>query len=313
MCDFNKLKNGILGFIIGDALGVPLEFKKRDLFKNNKVTDMISSDRIGAKGVWSDDSSMVIATMKAIIDNKGKINYKSIMDNFILWVSNKDFIATDKAFGIGRATFLALGNYYNKRYEKITDCGMKGFNYNGNGSLMRILPIAYYCYYKKLNDDEIYNLVKDISSLTHSHEISILGCFIYVLLVIELLSGEEKENAYSNIKKYNYKKYFSLENIKYYDRLLNNDISKLDVDSISSMGFVVDTLEAVVWCFINNNSYDKCVIEAINLGNDSDTIGALVGGLSGIYYDNLPSKWLDSIIKKDYLLQLSNDYYNAIK
>ena len=305
--------NGIMGFIIGDALGVPLEFKKRDLFKNNKVTDMISSDRVGAKGIWSDDSSMVIATMKSIIDNKGKINYESIMDNFILWVSNKDFIATDKAFGIGRATFLALGNYYNKRYEKITDCGMKGFNYNGNGSLMRILPIAYYCYYKKLNDDEIYNLVKDISSFTHSHEISILGCFIYVLLVIALLSGEEKENAYSNIKKYNYRKYFSLENIKYYDRLLNNDISKLNVDSISSMGFIVDTLEAVIWCFINNNSYDKCVIEAINLGNDSDTIGALVGGLSGIYYGNLPSKWLDSIVKKDYLLKLSNDYYNSIK
>lgn len=305
--------NGIMGFIIGDAMGVPLEFQKRELFKNSKVIDMISSDRVGAKGVWSDDSSMVIATMKSIIDNKGKINYESIMDNFILWVSNKDFIATDKAFGIGRATFLALGNYYNKRYEKITDCGMKGFNYNGNGSLMRILPIAYYCYYKKLNDDEIYHLVKDISSLTHSHEISILGCFIYVLLVIELLSGEEKENAYSNIKKHNYRKYFSLENIEYYDRLLNNDISKLDVDSISSMGFVVDTLEAVIWCFINNNSYDKCVIEAINLGNDSDTIGALVGGLSGIYYGNLPSKWLDSIVKKDYLLKLSNDYYNSIK
>lgn len=305
--------NGIMGFIIGDALGVPLEFKKRDLFKNNKVTDMISSDRVGAKGIWSDDSSMVIATMKSIIDNKGKINYESIMDNFILWVSNKDFIATDKAFGIGRATFFALGNYHNKRYEKITDCGMKGFNHNGNGSLMRILPIAYYCYYKKLNDDEIYNLVKGISSLTHSHEISILGCFIYVLLVIELLSGKEKENAYSDVRKYNYRKYFSLENVRYYERLLNNDISKLDVDSINSMGFVVDTLEAVVWCFINNNSYDKCVIEAINLGNDSDTIGALVGGLSGIYYGNLPSKWLDSIVKKDYLLKLSNNYYNAIK
>ena len=304
--------NGIMGFIIGDALGVPLEFKKRDLFKNNKVTDMISSDRIGAKGVWSDDSSMVIATMKSIIDNKGKINYESIMDNFILWVSNKDFIATDKAFGIGRATFFALGNYHNKRYEKITDCGMKGFNHNGNGSLMRILPIAYYCYYKKLNDDEIYNLVKGISSLTHSHEISILGCFIYVLLVIELLSGKEKENAYSDVRKYNYRKYFSLENVRYYERLLNNDISKLDVDSISSMGFVVDTLEAVIWCFINNNSYDKCVIEAINLGNDSDTIGALVGGLSGIYYNDINNKWLNGIKRKNYLLDLCNDFYNSL-
>ena len=312
MLDFNKLKNGIMGFIIGDAMGVPLEFKKREIFENNKVTDMISNDRIGVKGVWSDDSSMVIATMKAIIDNKGKINYESIMNNFILWVSNKDFIAIDKAFGIGRATFFALGNYYNKRYEKITDCGMKGFNYNGNGSLMRILPIAYYCYYKKLNDDEIYNLVKYISSLTHSYEISILGCFIYVLLVIELLSGKEKVNAYSNIRKYNYRKYFSLENIKYYDRLLNNDISKLDVDSISSMGFVVDTLEAVIWCFMNNNSYDKCVIEAINLGNDSDTIGALVGGLSGIYYNDINNKWLNDIKRKNYLLDLCSDFYNSL-
>ena len=312
MLDFNKLKNGIMGFIIGDAMGVPLEFKKREIFENNKVTDMISNDRIGVKGVWSDDSSMVIATMKAIIDNKGKINYESIMNNFILWISNKDFIAIDKAFGIGRATFFALGNYYNKRYEKITDCGMKGFNYNGNGSLMRILPIAYYSYYKKLNEDEIYNLVKDVSSFTHSHEISILGCFIYVLLVIELLSGKEKVNAYSNIRKYNYRKYFSLENIKYYDRLLNNDISKLDVDSISSMGFVVDTLEAVIWCFMNNNSYDKCVIEAINLGNDSDTIGALVGGLSGIYYNDINNKWLNDIKRKNYLLDLCSDFYNNL-
>lgn len=312
MSDFNKLKNGIMGFIIGDAMGVPLEFKKRELFKNSKVVDMISSDRVGAKGVWSDDSSMVIATMKAIIDNKGKINYESIMNNFILWVSNKDFIAIDKAFGIGRATFFALGNYYNKRYEKITDCGMKGFNYNGNGSLMRILPIAYYCYYKKLNDDEIYNLVKDVSSFTHSHEISILGCFIYVLLAIELLSGEEKENAYSNVRKYDYTKYFNLDIIKYYDRLLNNDISKLDVDSISSMGFVVDTLEAVIWCFMNNNSYDKCVIEAINLGNDSDTIGALVGSLSGIYYNDINNKWLNDIKRKNYLLDLCNDFYNSL-
>ena len=312
MLDFNKLKNGIMGFIIADAMGVPLEFKKREIFKNNKVTDMISSDRIGVKGVWSDDSSMVIATMKAIIDNKGKINYESIMNNFILWVSNKDFIAIDKAFGIGRATFFALGNYYNKRYEKITDCGMKGFNYNGNGSLMRILPIAYYCYYKKLNENEIYNLVKDVSSFTHRHEISILGCFIYVLLVIELLSGEEKVNAYSNIRKYDYTKYFNLDIIKYYDRLLNNDISKLDVDSISSMGFVVDTLEAVIWCFMNNNSYDKCVIEAINLGNDSDTIGALVGGLSGIYYNDINNKWLNDIKRKNYLLDLCSDFYNSL-
>ena len=317
MLDFNKLKNGIMGFIIGDAMGVPLEFKKRELFKNSKVVDMIGNGSHNvAKGTWSDDSSMTLATMQSIIDNKGKINYESIMDNFMLWAKKGKFSCINRAFGIGITTLKALKcyRYRNefKEYNNPINCGQNGFYDNGNGSLMRILPIAYYCYYKKLNDDEIYNLVKDVSSFTHSHEISILGCFIYVLLVIELLSGKEKVNAYSNIRKYNYRKYFSLENIKYYDRLLNNDISKLDVDSISSMGFVVDTLEAVIWCFMNNNSYDKCVIEAINLGNDSDTIGALVGSLSGIYYNDINNKWLNDIKRKNYLLDLCNDFYNSL-
>ena len=314
MSDFNRLKNGIIGFIIGDAMGVPLEFTKR---REEKVIDMLEyGSHNMPKGSWSDDSSMVIATIQSIIDNKGNINYKDIMNNFILWIEKGKFTSNNKIFGVGGTTFKALRNYYYREefimYKDPLMCGIDDIKDNGNGSLMRILPIAYYCYYKKLNDDEIYNLVKDVSSFTHSHEISILGCFIYVLLVIELLSGKEKVNAYSNIRKYNYRKYFSLENIKYYDRLLNNDISKLDVDSISSMGFVVDTLEAVIWCFINNNSYDKCVIEAINLGNDSDTIGALVGGLSGIYYNDINNKWLNDIKRKNYLLDLCNDFYNSL-
>jgi ADP-ribosyl-[dinitrogen reductase] hydrolase len=309
----NKIVNGILGFIIGDALGVPFEFIDRNKLNNNKVIDMVGYGVYNMpKGSWSDDSSMVIATIKAIIDNKGKINYIDIMNNFMLWNEENEFTPNNKMFDIGNTTAKALRNYkYRNEFKIYNDpikCGIDNFNDNGNGSLMRILPIAMCCYYKKLNDNEIYNLIKDISSLTHSHQISILGCYIYSLLVIKLLSGEEKEESYKFIRDYNYSKYFNNESISVYNRLLNNDISKLDIDSISSKGYVVDSLEAVIWCFINSNDYSEGILKAVNLGNDTDTIGALVGGVSGIYYSNINNKWLNDLIRKDYLIDLCLEY-----
>ncbi|MDD3340986.1 MAG: ADP-ribosylglycohydrolase family protein [Bacilli bacterium] len=316
--DIDRLKSGILGFIIGDVMGVPLEFKDRKHFKENKVIDMLEyGSHNMPKGSWSDDSSMVIATMKSIIDNNGNIDYIDIMNNFMKWAENGEFTPNDKTFGIGRTTLNALKcyRYRNefKEYENPINCGQKDFRDNGNGSLMRILPISFYCYYKKLNDDEIYDLVRNISSLTHSHQLSILGCFIYTLFIINLLKENNKEYSYKEIRNYNYNKYFDLDSINYYKRLLDNDISKLDIDNISSLGFVVDTLEAVIWSFMNSNNYDESIINAINLGNDSDTIGALVGGLSGIYYENLNKEWSNNILRKDYIEDLCFKYINCLE
>lgn len=308
----NKIRNGILGFIVGDAMGLPLEFTKR---KNDdeKVCEMLQQGKHNVeKGSWSDDSSMVVATMQSIINNNGNIDYVNIMDNFVSWVEKGDFTPNNKAFGIGRTTLLALGNYKFKRCNDVLESGLGSINDNGNGSLMRILPIAYYCYYKKINEDDMYDLVKNISSLTHRHNISILGCYIYVLFVIRLLNGDNKVNAYKYIREYDYIKYFDKEIIDYYKRILKSDISKLSINEISSLGFVVDTLESVLWCFINNNSYKDCIIEAINLGNDTDTIGALVGGISGIYYEDIPNDWLEEIIRKEYLVSLCSEYSSVL-
>lgn len=314
MSDFNRLKNGILGFVIGDAMGVPLEFTKR---RNEKVIDMLEyGSHNMPKGSWSDDSSMVIATMQSVIDNKGYMNYKDIMNNFILWIEKGKFTSNNKTFGVGGTTFKALRNYYYREefimYKDPLMCGIDDIKDNGNGSLMRILPIAYYCYYKKLKEEKIYKLVKDISSMTHRHSISILGCYIYVLFVIGILNGEEKEKIYEGIRKYNYNKYFDKETINNYSRLLDNDISLLDIDNINSSGYVLNTLEAVIWCFMNSNDYNESIIKAINLGDDVDTIGALVGGLSGSYYNKINNKWLKDIKRKDYLLDLCSRYYEVL-
>ena len=314
MSDFNRLKNGIIGFIIGDAMGVPLEFTKR---RNEKVIDMLEyGSHNMPKGSWSDDSSMVIAIMQSVIDSRGNINYKDIMNNFILWVEKGKFTSNNKTFGVGGTTFKALRNYYYREefimYKDPLMCGIDDIKDNGNGSLMRILPIAYYCYCKKLKEEEIYKLVKDISSMTHRHNISILGCYIYVLFVIGILNGDKKEKIYKGIRKYNYDKYFDKETINNYGRLLDNDISLLDIDNINSSGYVVKTLEAVIWCFMNSNDYNESIIKAINLGDDVDTIGALVGGLSGSYYNKINNKWLKDIKRKDYLLDLCSRYYEIL-
>lgn len=303
-----KIKDALIGFAIGDALGVPFEFTDRKRLFDINITNMLGNMSHNVKkGTWSDDTSMVLATMDSIINNKG-IDYNDIMDNFFSWVNEGKYTPDNKAFGVGKITLQALGNY--RRGVEPLKCGLDTIHSNGNGSLMRILPIAFYSFYKNLDEQETYNLVKDISSLTHRHEISILGCYIYTLFVIELLKGNNKEYSYQNIKRINYSM-FKSETLKHYERILKNDISLLEEKDIKSYAYVVDTLEATLWLFLTTDSYDSSVVKAIRLGNDTDTIAALVGALSGIYYghDSINEDWIKDLRLLDYLKKVSKRFY----
>ena len=74
---------------------------------------------------------------------------------------------------------------------------------------------------------------------------------------------------------------------------------------------MVDSIEAAVWCLLNTSSYSECVLKAVNLGEDTDTVGAIAGSLAGaVYgYDNIPREWLDDLIKRDYLENLCENLY----
>lgn len=304
-------KNGIIGLAIGDAMGVPLEFCMREKLIKSPTTEMIGyGSHDVPKGSWSDDTSMTLCLIDSI-NNNGYINLKDIQNNFVKWVEDEEYTPTGKRFDIGRTCLQAIMNY--ERGIEPELCGLDNEYSNGNGSLMRILPLTYYCYAKKMNDYEIYKCVKNISSLTHRHEISLLGCFIYVLYGIELLKGKSKEEAYNKIRNTNYS-YFSNENIEKYDRILKNNISELNIDDISSSGYVIDTLEATLWCFTITNNYNDAIIKAINLGNDTDTIGACVGGLAGIYYgiDSINENWKKELLKYRYIEDMCNKYNDII-
>jgi len=303
-----KYIDGLMGFVVGDAMGVPLEFKTRKELLKKPITKMLGHGTYDLpEGTWSDDTSLMIATIDSI-NSKNNIDLYDIALKFESYLEHGEYTPNREVFGVGNTCKRAI-NKFSENHDNPISCGCSEFESNGNGSLMRILPIAYYALEKHLKDTEVLELVKDISSITHKHEISIMGCYIYVRYAMFLLTGKDKFSAYSMVKCVDYTM-FKEETRTYYDRLLNKDINKLNINEIYSSGFVVDTLEACIWVLLQSNNYKDAIIGAINLGNDTDTIGALTGGLAGIIYgyDFIPSEWRDKILRKDYLMDIFEEF-----
>lgn len=309
-----EIKNGVIGFAIGDALGVPAEFKSRTELKLNPIIDMIGDGTYNVPaGTWSDDTSMTLATIDAIISTK-TIDVNTMASKFLDWFRNAEYTATNEVFDIGRTTLQALAKY-EMNLEDASSCGANNEWSNGNGSLMRMLPIAYYIYYKHItNNEEIYNIVKQVSSITHAHEVSILGCYIYVRYVLELLDGIDKIKAYKDIQQLDYGM-FSSSTIDKYSKILQKNIQNVDEENISSNGYVVSTLEATLWLFLNSNDYNTTILKSVNLGEDTDTVAACTGGILGIYYgiESIKDTWKQYLKKYDYIVNLCDKFDKTIK
>ena len=307
----SKFIDSIIGHAVGDAMGVPTEFCLREHLLAHPVTEMIGSTKTGQPaGSWSDDTSMEIATIDSFIQNK-KFDYDDIMTKWEEWVNKAKYTANNVTFDIGRTCLRAIYNH--SKGIKALDCGIDGEQNNGNGSLMRILPVALYSYYKKLSEKEIIKLTNEISSLTHKHDISKLGCYIYVRYIMYLLDGISKKEAYKLIKKIDYSSYGEYA-ISKYDRILKDNITDYKINNILSTGYVVDTLECALWILLKSNSYKETIIATTNIGNDTDTIGAIAGSMAGIIYgyDSIPEEWLDKLMRKDYLIELANDFEKEV-
>lgn len=304
-----KVYDGIIGLAVGDALGVPVEFKSRQEIAENPVTFMREyGTHHQPRGTWSDDTSLTLALIDSIADKSG-IDYSDIMDRFSNWLLYNDYTATGEVFDVGNATSRAIMNY--GRGMNPLECGGASEYENGNGSLMRILPLAYYL--EKQKDSTIeaqMEIVHNVSALTHRHAISLIGCGIYINMAMKLLTSEAslymcvERGINEAFKFYDDKRFDETGN---YRRLRNlSDFLNLSANEIKSSGYIVDTLEAAIWCLLNTNSYKECVLKAVNLGNDTDTVGAVAGGLAGIYYgsDDIPKEWLDVLAKRQYIEEL---------
>ncbi len=306
-----KSISGLLGLSIGDALGVPVEFTSRDERVISPVTSMVGYGTWGMPaGTFSDDSSLTFCLAECLC--KG-FSLDDIAQSFYRWYHEGYWTATGEVFDIGNTTFLAIADY--KRGVPPLQAGGKSEYSNGNGSLMRILPMAY-CY-KKWAFPELISRTHEVSCITHAHLRSQMACGIYISIAISLLEGEKPQAAYEKgLEKiqaiYSARKYAN--QISYFERVFSGEIGKLSVDEIQSSGYVIHTLEASLWCLLNSSSYAEAVLKAVNLGGDTDTTATVTGGLAGIYYgiDNIPKEWIEQIARKQEIMDLAERFDAAV-
>lgn len=301
---------GFYGMAVADAVGVPAEFMSRKELRAHPVTDMVGGGaHQQVAGTWSDDTSMALCLAFSIAQQKG-IDADDIMKHFCDWYKNGAYSPHGMCFDIGMTVTKALSRY--TQGIPAQECGGAGVQDNGNGSLMRILPLAYHLmvrYGSRFGEqDEAMRCIDLVSSLTHRHPISRVACGIYLNIAARLLLDYAIPDAIQRGVDTALDWYASHEGyedgLDCWARIRDVTAFKsLPEDEIRSGGYVVDTLEAALWCLLNTDNYRDCVLKAVNLGSDTDTVAAVVGGLAGIHYglSGIPSDWLDGIEGKKLL------------
>ena len=306
----DKIKAVMLGHAVGDALGVPVEFYTREELDNDPVSTMTGYGTYPyPEGCWSDDTSMSVAALDSLAS--GTVDFDDIMIKFGEWYYKDKYTPTGEMFDVGNTCSYAIDNYF--AYHKPTEeCGLASEQSNGNGSLMRIHPFSLMAYCDKGSRDDWENIIDKASALTHAHERSKLGCRIYTEILFSLIETPSKSSVKLALNKV-FCKYKALGESGRYKRLFTHDFDKLPRDEIRSTGYVVDTLEAAVWCLLTTDSYCECVLKAVNLGDDTDTVAAVAGGLAGALYgyDAIPKEWLDTLKRREYIEEMCDRAYDA--
>lgn len=293
-------KDAMYGLAVGDALGVPVEFMSRDSLRHRPVTKMEGhGTHLQPKGTWSDDTSLALATLYSIGENH-LIFTKDIMNHFVEWFDNGTYAIDNKVFDVGMSTRKAIKRY--KAGRPVTHCGGTQISDNGNGSLMRIIPVCIALHNNNTPERIAVQIIEQVSRLTHAHEISLVACGIYYFIAREIMRGnaslfEMIENGITNAQAFYGTRFEPFDTIDA-DYLLD-----LECDKIKSGGYVKDTLTASLWCLLHTSSYEACVLKAVNLGDDTDTTAAVAGGLAGLYYgfSSIPKNWIKDLKGKDLL------------
>ena len=302
---------GIMGLVVGDALGLPVQFNSREEMKAKPVNGM---EGYGAflvpEGSWSDDSSMALATLCSILE-KDEVDYEDIMKRFADCQFKGEYTPFGYAYDQGRTCLDAIFSYANGADAE--HCGQTGERSNGNGSLMRILPVCLYTYEQQkkgaISEEEALEMVHKVSALTHAHLRSKMACGIYYFLVKAVLDEhgnlqERLQKGVDEARAYYEKDVANLTELAHYGRLFDlAAFRENEEDRIGSSGYVVDSLEAAVWGLLTTDNYRDAMLKVVNLGEDTDTIAAIAGGLGALYYgyEGIPAEWIEVVQKREWI------------
>ena len=315
----NIWKDGVFGVVVGDALGCPVQFESREKVAQHPVTGMRGYGTFNLPaGSWTDDSSLTLALLDSIGET-GTLDLDHIMGNFVAWLKDGKYTPYDEAYDIGFGTQQAI-----IRYKLLRDpyhCGGRNEDNNGNGSLMRIMPACLYCCVKEMEEEEAVRQIEAVGSLTHAHLRANIACVLYWYMAREVLQGKGSltERLQAGLDRgfacYD-RNPGDKKELDYYRRLRDLDaFARVPAEEIRSGGYVVDTLEAVVWSLATTGSFVEALLKAVNLGQDTDTVGAIAGGLAALYYgyEAIPAEWIAELKRKEWIGELCEKAEKAVR
>jgi len=292
MKELDRYRGCLLGLAVGDAIGTAVEFKARGSFP--PVTDMVGGGAFNLKpGQWTDDTSMALCLAESLVEKNG-FDACDQMNRYLNWYGNGYLSSTGKCFDIGNATRQALEKF------KATSKPMSGSTHPstaGNGSLMRLAPVPMF-YAPDKKKAGLY--AGKSSRTTHAAKECVDACVLFARMLVTALEGFDKEK------------------ILFGESIAGNTSAKIQViangeyrekteQHIRGNGYVVDSLEAALWCFWTTDTFSEAVLQAANLGDDADTTAAICGQVAGAYYgqSGIPIPWLEKLSMREKIIDLA--------
>lgn len=273
----DRARGCLLGLAVGDALGTTLEFSERGTLP--RQTEMTGGGPFGLRaGEWTDDTAMALALAESLLA-RGGLDPRDAMDRFVAWWREGAYSCTGRCFDIGATTAEALGRY---RRTGEPFAGSVSEGTAGNGSLMRLAPVALFA---PGDAGETDRLAREQSRLTHGAPQAVEACAFFAGLLREAVMGADKAAVLA-------------------PRAWGGHAAVRDVAGggwrgkgraeVRASGYVVHTLEAALWAVGRTECFEDALVLAVNLGEDADTVGAVTGQLAGALYgeSGIPRRWL---------------------
>lgn len=251
-------------------------------------------------GCWTDDTSMTLCLAQSLIENRGSFVPQDQVKKYTRWFEEGYMSSTGNCFDIGNATRMALTIWRDTfragrgegQGQAAVDQALKRKVQCGNGSLMRVSPIGL-VFHKEPSKAIEYAALS--SQVTHPYPTNAEACKIYTKLIAATFTHTSRVDLASMVADWTFEDPDLKSRFKKYTEL--GSWQETAVESISSSGYVVDSLEASLWAFFTTNSFEEGALKVVNLGHDADTVGAIYGGVAGAFYgfEALPERWLKDV------------------
>lgn len=281
----SRIRGALLGLAVGDAVGTTLEFSPRGSFE--PIKDMVGGGPFRLEpGQWTDDTSLALCLARSLVDCRG-FDATDQMEKYLRWEREGYLSSTGECFDIGITTSRALAEFA-ARNEPFA--GPTEAEAGGNGSLMRLSPVPI-CF--RSDPQEAIRLAGESSRTTHGAAEPVDACRLFAAMLLRALEGEDKET----ILRRHGAGDFGAPLAAAIAQLADGQYRAKEESGIRGGGYVVEALEAALWCFDRTDSFEDAVLRAANLGDDADTTAAITGQIAGAFYaeEGIPLRWRERL------------------